>query len=91
MIAVLNDGRFFQLKLFNRLSINSVTIYRPNESKIYVFYGNGNNSISAKGGLPYYRTGGAKSTELEAILNINKILRSFKGAFTYGTPRSIVG
>ena len=59
MNAVLNDGRFFQLKLFNRLSINSVTIYRPNESKIYVFYGNSNNSISAKGGLPYYRMGGA--------------------------------
>ena len=59
MIAVLNDGRFFQLKLFNRLSINSVTIYRPNESKIYVFNGNGNNSILANGGLPYYRTGGA--------------------------------
>ena len=50
---------FFQLKLFNRLSINSVTIYRPNESKIYVFNGNGNNSIWAKGGLPYYRMGGA--------------------------------
>ena len=60
MNAVLNDGRFFQLKLFNRLSINSVTIYRPNESKIYVFYGNGNNSILAKGGLTSYRTGGAK-------------------------------
>ena len=40
MTAVLNDGRFFQLKLFNRLSINSVTIYRSNESKIYVFNGN---------------------------------------------------
>ena len=65
MIAVLNDGRFFQLKLFNRLSINSVTIYRPNESKIYVFNGNGNNSILAKGGLPYYRTGGANYRWLE--------------------------
>ena len=59
MIAVLNDGKFFQLKLFNRLSINLATIYRPNESKIYVFNGNGNNSILAKGRLPYYRTGGA--------------------------------
>jgi len=59
MTTACNHGRFFQLKLFNRLSINSVTIYRPNESKIYVFNGNGNNSISAKGGLPYYRTGGA--------------------------------
>ena len=55
----MNDGRFFQLKLFNRLSINSVTIYRPNENKIYVFNGNGNNSILAKGGLTYYRTQGA--------------------------------
>ena len=54
---------FFQLKLFNRLSINSVTIYRPNESKIYVFNGNGNNSILAKGGLPYYRTGGARCSQ----------------------------
>ena len=59
MTTACNHGRFFQLKLFNRLSINSVTIYRPNESKIYVFNGNGNNSIWAKGGLPYSRTGGA--------------------------------
>ena len=50
---------FFQLKLFNRLSIKSVTIYRPNESKIYVFNGNGNNSISANVGLTYYGMGGA--------------------------------
>ena len=60
MNAVSNHGRFFQLKLFNSLSIKSVTIYIPNESKIYVFNGNGNNSILAKGGLPYYRMGGAK-------------------------------
>ena len=60
MTAVSNHGRFFQLKFFNRLSIKSVTIYRPNESKIYVFNGNGNNSILANGGLTYYRTGGAK-------------------------------
>ena len=59
MTTAWNHGRFFQLKLFNRLSINSVTIYRPNESKIYVFNGNGNNSILTKGGLPYSRTGGA--------------------------------
>ena len=59
MTAVLNHGRFFQLKFFNRLSIKSVATYRPNESKIYVFNGNGNNSILAKGGLPYYRMGGA--------------------------------
>ena len=68
MTAVLNDGRFFQLKLFNRLSIKSVTIYRPNESKIYVFNGNGNNSILAKGGLPYYRTGGANSTLIQTMM-----------------------
>ena len=61
MTAVSNHGRFFQPKYFNRLSIKSVTIYRPNESKIYVFNGNGNNSILVKGGLPYYRTGGAIS------------------------------
>ena len=60
MTAVSNDGRFFQLKLFNRLSIKSVTIYRPNESKTYVFNGNGNNLILAKGALTYYRTGCAK-------------------------------
>ena len=58
MTTVWNHGRFFQLKFFNRLCIKSVTIYRPNESKIYVFNGNGNNSILAKGGLPYYGTGG---------------------------------
>ena len=63
MTAVSNDGRFFQLKLFNRLSIKSVTIYRPNESKIYVFNGNGNNSILAKGGLTYYRMGGARCAQ----------------------------
>ena len=57
MTTVLNHGRFFQLKFFNRLSIKSVTIYRPNESKIYVFNGNSNNSILANDGLPYYRTG----------------------------------
>ena len=72
MIAVLNDGRYFQLKLFNRLSINSVTIYRPNESKIYVFNGNGNNSILAKDGLPYYRTGGA----ICSYIDIYQILTS---------------
>ena len=59
MNTVLNHGRFFQLKFFNRLSIKSVTIYRPNESKIYVFNGNGNNSILANVGLTYYRTGDA--------------------------------
>ena len=42
---------FFQLKFFNRLRIKSVTIYRPNESKIYVFNGNGNNSILVNDGL----------------------------------------
>ena len=59
MTAVSNHGRFFQLKHFNSLSIKSVATYRPNESKIYVFNGNGNNSILANDGLPYYRTGGA--------------------------------
>ena len=58
MTAVLNHGRFFQLKFFNRLSIKSVATYRPNESKIYVFNGNGNNSILANGGLTYYRIEG---------------------------------
>ena len=48
MTAVSKHGRFFQLKFFNSLSIKSVTIYIPNESKIYVFNGNGNNSILAK-------------------------------------------
>ena len=67
---------FFQLKLFNRLSINSVTIYRPNESKIYVFNGNGNNSILAKGGLPYSRTGGAI---LQDKYYFEKILHEFTG------------
>ena len=71
MTTACNHGRFFQLKLFNRLSINSFTTYRPNESKIYVFNGNGNNSISAKGGLPYYRTGGAIFT-LEYKFNLPK-------------------
>ena len=47
MTTAWNHGRFFQLKFFNRLSIKSVTIYRPNESKIYVFNENSNNSISA--------------------------------------------
>ena len=51
---------FFQLKIFNSLSIKSVTIYIPNESKIYVFNGNGNNSILAKGALTHYGTDGAK-------------------------------
>ena len=51
MTAVSNHGRFFQLKFFNRLSIKSVTIYRPNESKIYVLNENGNNSILADDGL----------------------------------------
>ena len=45
--------------MFNGLSAKSGIIYRPNESKIYVFYGNGNNSISVNVGLPYSRTGGA--------------------------------
>ena len=55
MTAAWNQ-RFFQFKFFNRLSIKLVTIYRPNESKIDVFNGNGNNSILADGGLIYYRT-----------------------------------
>ena len=59
MTAISNHGSFFQLKFFNRLSIKSLTIYRPNESKIYVFNGNSNNSILADDGLTYYRTGGA--------------------------------
>ena len=58
MTTVWNHGRYFQLKFFNRLSIKSVTIYGPNESKIYVFNGNVKNSILAKGTLPYYGTGG---------------------------------
>ena len=45
MTAVLNNVTFFQLKVFHRLIIKSVTIYRPNEIKVYVFNGNGNNSI----------------------------------------------
>ena len=60
MTAVSNHGRFFQLKLFNSLSIKSVTIYIPNESKIYVFNENSNNSILAKGALTHYGTDGAK-------------------------------
>ena len=56
MTTVLNHGRLFQLKFFNRLSIKSVTIYRPNESKIYVFNGNGNNSIWENDGLLDYGT-----------------------------------
>ena len=67
MTTAWNHGRFFQLKLFNRLSINSVTIYRPNESKIYVFNGNGNNSILAKGGLPYYRMEGCQLRSLPCL------------------------
>ena len=55
--AGLNHGRFFKLRFFNRWSIKSVTIYRPNKSKICLFNGNGNNSISANGGLTYYCTG----------------------------------
>ena len=47
MTTVLNQRRFFQLKIFNKLSIKLVTIYTLNESKIYVFNGNGNNSILA--------------------------------------------
>ena len=66
MTAGLNHGRFFQQKFFNRWSIKSVTIYRPNKSKIYVFNGNGNNSILANGGLTYYRTG---RPNYEAILD----------------------
>jgi len=58
MTTAWNHGRFFQLKFFNRLSIKSVIIYRPNKSKIYVFNGNGNNSILANGGLTYYRAEG---------------------------------
>ena len=57
MTVVSNDGRFFQLKLFIRLSIKSFTIYRPNESKIYVYNGNGKNSILVNDGLTYYGTG----------------------------------
>ena len=60
MTTVLNHGRLFQLKFFNRLSIKSVTIYRPNESKIYIFNGNGNNSIWANDGLPYFNMGWPK-------------------------------
>ena len=59
MTATWNHRRYFQLKFFNRLSIKSVTIYRPNESKIYVFNGNGNNSILANDALTCYGTGGA--------------------------------
>ena len=59
MTAGLNNRRFFQLKFFNRWSIKSVTIFRPNKSKIYVFNGNGNNSILANDGLTYYRMGRA--------------------------------
>ena len=62
MTTVSNHGRFFQLKFFNRLSIKSVTIYRPNESKIYAFNGNGNNSILANDALDCYGTEGAIST-----------------------------
>ena len=61
MNAVSNHERFFQLNLFNSLSIKLVTIYIPNESKIYVFNGNGNNSILAKESLTHYRTGGSSS------------------------------
>ena len=68
MTTVLNHGRFFQLKFFNRLSRKLVTIYRPNESKIYVFNGNSNNSILANDGLPYYRTGGPCVLTLRFIL-----------------------
>ena len=68
-----NHGRFFHLKLFNRLSINSVTIYRPNESKIYFFNGNGNKSILAKGGLPYSRTGGAICSLLYTFCNCSLV------------------
>ena len=60
MTVVSNHGRYFQLNFFNRVSIKSVTIYRPNESKIYVFNGNGNNSILTNDGLPYCRTGWPK-------------------------------
>ena len=66
MTAVLNHGRYFQLKFFNRLSIKSVTIYRPNESKIFVFNGNGNNSILANDGLTYYGTGGGVPIKVHA-------------------------
>ena len=59
MTAVSNHGRFFQLKFFNKLSIKSVTIFKPNKSKIYIFNGNGNNSILANDGLTYYGMGGA--------------------------------
>ena len=59
MSTAWNHWRFFQHNFFNRLSIKSVTIYRPNESKIYVFNGNSNNSILANDGLPYYGMGGA--------------------------------
>ena len=65
MTTVWNYGRFFQLKFFNSLSIKSVTIYIPNESKIYVFNGNSNNSILANDGLPYYSTGGAIYKKLQ--------------------------
>ena len=74
MTTALNDGKLFQLKFFNRLSIKSVKIYRPNESKIYVFNGNGNNSISANDGLTYYGTGGANCSRIKKITIIIEIL-----------------
>ena len=63
MTTALNDGKLFQLKFFNKLSIKSVTIYRQNESKIYVFNRNGNNSILADVGLTYKGSGGASCTK----------------------------
>ena len=65
---------FFQLKIFNSLSIKSVTIYIPNESKIYAFNGNSNNSISANDGLPYYRMGGANYRPITLASIMSKII-----------------
>ena len=69
MTTVLNHGRFFQLKFFNRFNIKSVTIYRPNESKIYVINGIRNNSILANDGLTYYRMGGANYSQTKWPIN----------------------
>ena len=58
-ISTSSRKRFFKLKFFNGLIVKPDTIYIPNESKMYVFYRNGNNSILVYGGLPYFRTGTA--------------------------------
>ena len=66
-ISISSRKRFFKLKFFNGLIVKPDTIYIPNESKMYVFYRNGNNSILVYGGLPYYRTGSAKCTSSALI------------------------